>query len=187
MRNRTKKGLTEQDRILWERVARTATPLKGRHAPPAEIAAPVSAPPQQDHAGASTRRASVAAVARQQAKPAQQAAGGIDRPTRQKLAKGRVALEASVDLHGLTQSQAHGLLLSFLMRAHAAGIRHVLVITGKGASFGSEGVLRRAVPGWLATPSFRAIVGGFEPAARHHGGHGARYIRLRRAGDGARG
>ncbi|MEP5977209.1 MAG: DNA mismatch repair protein MutS, partial [Nitratireductor sp.] len=65
MRNRATKGLTEQDRILWERVARTATPLKGRHAPPAEIAAPADAAPQKDQAGAGTRRASVATAPRQ--------------------------------------------------------------------------------------------------------------------------
>ncbi|WP_127598081.1 Smr/MutS family protein [Nitratireductor alexandrii] len=182
MRTRATKGLTEQDRVLWERVARTATPLDGRRLPPAEIAAPTAPPASKDPARARPKAGPAAARPPADA-GSEPRAGGIDRPTRQKLAKGRVALEASVDLHGLTQSQAHGLLLSFLLRAHAAGIRHVLVITGKGASFGSDGVLRRAVPGWLATPSFRAIVGGFEPAARHHGGNGALYIRLRRAGD----
>ena len=46
--------------------------------------------------------------------------------------------------------------LSFLQRAHAGGVRYVLVITGKGSSSGGEGVLRRAVPAWLSTPPFRA-------------------------------
>ncbi|MVA96648.1 DNA mismatch repair protein MutS [Nitratireductor sp. CAU 1489] len=184
MRKRATSGLTEQDRILWEQVARTTTPLKGRREQSLGEVAPPSAAAQKDRADA--RSAPVAAAPRPHAERKRETGGGIDRPTRQKLAKGRVALEASVDLHGMTQSQAHGLLLSFLMRAHAAGLRHVLVITGKGVSFGSEGVLRQAVPGWLATPSFRAIVGGFEAAARHHGGNGALYIRLRRAGDARR-
>ena len=106
----------------------------------------------------------------------------LDRPTRDKLAKGRLPIEGKVDLHGLTQSEAHALLLAFLHRAYAEGRRHVLVVTGKGSSFGSDGVLKRAVPAWLSTAPFRAIVGSHETAARGHGGGGALYVRLRRQG-----
>ena len=100
--------------------------------------------------------------------------------THTKIARGRLVLEGRVDLHGLTQSEAHSLLLSFLNRAHAEGMRHVLVITGKGASFGSDGVLRRALPRWLATPPFSGLVSGIDEASRRHGGGGAFYIRLKR-------
>ncbi|WP_348642781.1 Smr/MutS family protein [Mesorhizobium sp. J18] len=105
----------------------------------------------------------------------------LDRPTKDKLAKGRLQIGATVDLHGLTQAEAYNLLLSFLHRAHAAGLRYVLVITGKGSSAGGDGILRRLVPVWLATAGFREIVGGFDRASRHHGGDGAIYVRLRRA------
>ena len=104
----------------------------------------------------------------------------FDQPTRDKLSKGRLPIDGRVDLHGMTQGEAHGLLLSFLHRAHAGGLRYVLVITGKGSSFGSDGVLHRAVPAWLSTPPFRPLVGSHDDAARHHGGAGALYIRLRR-------
>jgi DNA-nicking Smr family endonuclease len=80
----------------------------------------------------------------------------------------------------MTQSEAHGLLLSFLQRAHSGGVRYVLVITGKGSSSGGEGILRRAVPSWLTTPPFRSLVSSHDFAARHHGGAGAIYIRLRK-------
>jgi len=116
----------------------------------------------------------------QPAPRAPSAPGVIDQKTRGRIARGRVSLDARVDLHGLTQAEAHGLLLSFLHRAHAEGLRHVLVITGKGTSPASEGVLRRAVPGWLATAPFRALVSGHSAASRRHGGDGALYIRLRR-------
>ena len=72
--------------------------------------------------------------------------------------KGRLPIEGRVDLHGMTQSEAYALLLSFLQRAHASGVRYVLVITGKGSSSGGDGVLRRQVPAWLSTPPFRALV-----------------------------
>ena len=81
----------------------------------------------------------------------------------------------------MTQSEAHALLLSFLQRAHAGGVRYVLVITGKGFSSGGDGVLRRQVPAWLSTPPFRALVSSHDVSARQHGGEGALYIRLRRA------
>ena len=90
----------------------------------------------------------------------------LDRVTRRKIAKGRVPIEGKVDLHGLTQREAHGLLLSFLSQARAAGRRHVLVVTGKGSSMGSEGILRRAVPQWFATAAFRGLVSGYEDASR---------------------
>ena len=56
------------------------------------------------------------------------------------------------------------------------------MITGKGASFGSDGALKRAVPAWLATPTFRPLVSGHDHAARKHGGGGAIYVRLRKKG-----
>lgn len=105
---------------------------------------------------------------------------GLDRPARHKIARGRLTLDARLDLHGLTQDEAYDLLLHFVQSAQARGLRHVLVITGKGASSGSSGVLRHVVPHWLATAPFRLYVSAMEDAARHHGGHGALYIRLRR-------
>jgi DNA-nicking Smr family endonuclease len=170
--------LSEEDRILWNQVARTATPLKGKALPkdPVEAAEPTTAAQQL---AAAIDAAPPPQRPREQAKrePGPRA---LDRPTHDKLAKGRLPIEARVDLHGMTQGEAHALLLSFLHRAYALGIRHVLVITGKGSSLGSDGVLKKAVPAWFATPSFRPLVGSYESAARQHGGGGALYVRLRR-------
>jgi DNA-nicking Smr family endonuclease len=171
--------LSDEDRILWNRVARTAAPLKGKVAPPDE-------PPQPSFeeflAQALAPAASPVKRPPEAAPPKQSSSRPhpFDGQTRDKLAKGKLDIGGTVDLHGMTQSEAHGLLLSFLQRAHASGMRYVLVITGKGASFGSEGVLKRAVPGWLATPPFRALVSSHDAAARHHGGGGALYVRLKR-------
>ncbi|MGH6762199.1 MAG: Smr/MutS family protein [Phyllobacterium sp.] len=104
----------------------------------------------------------------------------IDRITHRKIARGRIHIEARIDLHGMTVNEAYGLLHGFLRSAHSRGLRVVLVITGKGASFGSEGALRQSVPQWFATPMFRMLVSGYEDAARNHGGGGAFYVRLRR-------
>ncbi len=104
----------------------------------------------------------------------------LEKPVKKKLAKGRLPIEARLDLHGLYQDEAHDLLLDFLLRAWDRGLRHVLVITGKGSSMGSEGALRRAVPLWFSKAEFRILISSYEWAARHHGGEGAMYVRLSR-------
>jgi DNA-nicking Smr family endonuclease len=99
---------------------------------------------------------------------------------RQRVARGREPIDARMDLHGLTQAEAHAALARFLRSASARGARLVLVITGKGERDGKRGVLRRQVPHWLALPEFREWVIGFEDAHMAHGGEGALYVRLRR-------
>jgi DNA-nicking Smr family endonuclease len=110
----------------------------------------------------------------------------LGRRLRQRVARGSTAIDARIDLHGLTQEDAHHALRRFLRGAQADGASLVLVITGKGARGdamrGSErGVLKRLVPHWLRLPEFRATVVGFEPAHASHGGEGALYVRIRRA------
>lgn len=112
-------------------------------------------------------------------------AEGLERQARLALRRGRRTIEARLDLHGMIQSEAHAALTGFLLRARAAGYSYVLIVTGKGGAgyddpFGERGVLRRSVPHWLRGPDLRSIVLGFEEAARHHGGGGALYVRLRR-------
>ena len=165
--------LSEDDRVLWSLVARTAKPLKGRAA--------VDIPDITADAKPTSPQAAQPANAPGAAKPkAQHVTHRLDEPTLDKLSKGRLPIEGRVDLHGMTQDEAYSLLFSFLHRAHAGGIRYVLVITGKGSSSGGDGVLRRAVPAWLSTPAFRPLVSSHDHAARNHGGSGALYIRLRR-------
>lgn len=108
----------------------------------------------------------------------------LERPVKRKLTRGRLPLEARIDLHGMFQSEAHAVLLDFLVRAHERGLRHVLVITGKGRSMGSEGALKRAVPMWFSKPEYRHLISSYEDASMNHGGDGALYVRLaRRRGD----
>jgi len=107
----------------------------------------------------------------------------LGRRMRQRIARGNHMIGGRLDLHGLTQHEAHDALLGFLRAARAREIGLVLVITGKGApgaESGGRGVLRRQVPLWLRLPAFRDFVVGFEPAHVAHGGEGALYVRLRR-------
>ena len=183
--SRKVKQLSREDRVLWGQVARSVDAYPGRmealESLQAESQTPFSEPNHRISPPSSPK-----VVPQDQPKKPARAPGRepgvapIEKPTYRKLARGRLPLEASIDLHGLTQSEAYGLLHGFIARAHARGLRHVLVVTGKGTSSGGDGVLRRAVPHWLRTPEFRGMASGCQPAARGHGGDGAFYVRLRR-------
>jgi len=108
----------------------------------------------------------------------------LERRLRQRLARGQVAPDAAIDLHGMGRQEAFVALRSFLSRAQQDGAKLVLVVTGKGERRQEPdrepGLLRKSVPQWLHGPDYRAIVVGFEEASRSHGGTGALYVRIRR-------
>ncbi|MBX5085895.1 DNA mismatch repair protein MutS [Rhizobium lentis] len=177
--------LSADERILWGKVARSTRPMPGKADELTELdafLAETEAAAERQKAETPTSPSPTAALPAPPATPRHQAKvhHPLEKPVKRKIAKGRLALEARIDLHGLVQSEAHGILLDFLIRAHERGMRHVLVITGKGSSLGSEGALKRAVPLWFSKPEFRYLISSYEPAAQHHGGEGALYIRLSR-------
>jgi DNA-nicking Smr family endonuclease len=106
---------------------------------------------------------------------------GVDRRTEERLRRGRFAIEGRIDLHGMTQAEAHSALVGFVLRSWHERRRHVLVITGKGARGG--GVLRAAVPRWLDEPPLRPLVLALRHAQPQHGGEGALYVLLKRHRD----
>ena len=105
-------------------------------------------------------------------------APGLDRRTRSRLRRGQVDIDATIDLHGLTRTEAHRALNAFLQGAQDAGRRSVLVITGKGSR--GEGVLRDQVPNWLNAEPNRRMIRAFSHAAPKDGGQGALYVLLKR-------
>ena len=120
---------------------------------------------------------------------------GLDGSTADKLRRGKVEPQASIDLHGLTQAQAHLKLVTFVRRCADRELRCLLVVTGKGATPGKaekdsdvfempvrarSGVLKEMVPRWLQDGDVRAQVAGIQTAHVRHGGAGAVYVYLRR-------
>lgn len=178
------KNLSSEDRILWGKVARSTRAMPGKLDALSEFEAafietageqPVSAPKK-----AKAEKPAGEGIALSVGRGKETRHHPLELPVKRKIAKGRLALEARIDLHGMVQSEAHVFLLGFLIRAHERGMRHVLVITGKGTSLGSDGALKRAVPLWFSLPEFRPLISSYEPAARNHGGDGALYVRLAR-------
>ena len=99
---------------------------------------------------------------------------GLDGNTQERLRKGQLDPDARIDLHGMTEEVAHARLLAFLTSAQRGGARLSLVITGK------SGVLKTAVPRWLAEPDCRGLIADTRSAHRRHGGSGALYVYLRK-------
>lgn len=185
----------DPDAAIWARVAETAMPLKKKNrvrdaAPPKPIertadgpAAKLQPKAQQQPKKSSPR---TGATTGPKASPAPHTA--LDRQTARKLDKGRLAVEARLDLHGMRQREAHAALRKFLSWARGKDYRHVLIITGKGtdaeaSNFYAEetrGVLRQAVPRWLAQGDLAPLIVSVSEAPRRLGGEGALYVRLRR-------
>jgi DNA-nicking Smr family endonuclease len=187
-------NLSPEDRRLWQHVAGQIKPLTGRdrlHSRAAELIReelaeePAGRPasPQKRRAGSAPGPAAKAAPATRAKPPGPLSHGsrdGLDRRKAERLSRGKLPIEASLDLHGLRQADAHRRLESFLAEAQAAGKRCVLVVTGKGLHKEAAGVLRTAVPRWLNEAPNRARVLSFDYAQQKHGGTGALYVLLRR-------
>jgi DNA-nicking Smr family endonuclease len=180
---RRKRSLSEEERALWENIAKQIKPLRNKPRVAASLAVPAKA---EDHAALkmpSHPKPVAAAATPLPKKPMMPPLAPLGRRERSQLSKGKKEIDARLDLHGMTQERAHRALSGFLRQAHGDGLSFVLIITGKG-KIGAEserGVLRRQVPQWLSQPEFRSVVVGFEEAHIGHGGAGALYVRIRRS------
>jgi DNA-nicking Smr family endonuclease len=177
-----RRQLTDDEEALWSGIARSVKPLrraKTKAKPALESARTKEPKPSPQRA----RRLLTTAVPSSPQKPPPLAP--LDKREKKRVARGRDAIDARIDLHGMTQSEAHDALMGFIRRAQSNGARIVLVVTGKGSGTSrngerERGVLRRQVPLWLALPEFRPFILGFDAAHVAHGGEGALYVRLRR-------
>lgn len=178
---RPRRPLTADELALWSSVIRSTVPLgPAKREDSGSNASGVDGAPPAERRPPASQRAGV-----ERAKPPAPQAPPLapfDRRLKQRLARGRATIDARIDLHGLTQAEAHDALARFLRTAQAEGARFVLIITGKGGREGGleRGVLRRQVPLWLKSPQLRPFVVGFEAAHFGHGGEGALYVRIRR-------
>lgn len=190
------------DAGLWERIAGTISPLKNRgraytafakraaRTIAGQIPTPDVGAVSEPKPARKARATAPAYIAKPQLPPVPVPSSvELGRRQARALEKGRLAVEAKLDLHGMRQRDAHAALRRFLKESQGRGLRHVLVITGKGTERVSpdlydpsepRGVLRQAVPGWLAQPDLASVVVSFSEAPQRLGGAGALYVRLKR-------
>jgi DNA-nicking Smr family endonuclease len=161
---------TAEELALWRRVMGVSAPPPERPAPPVEPSALPAARPVRRTVSNQARRASAALDPHRPI--------NLDRRTWQRLKRGQLSVERTLDLHGRTQDEAHRALGGFLAAAQGAGCRCVLVVTGKGPE--GVGTLRHMVPRWLNEGANRQHIVAFCAAQARHGGTGALYVLLRR-------
>ncbi len=161
------------DGSIWCEAMRDVTPLRGRAAAHSPVLPAVAVPDAGD------RPVDPAAPRSANSRPFD-AVAGIDRANAERLKRGLHPIEARLDLHGMTQIEAHREVAHFVETAHRAGRRCVLVITGRGLGPDGPGVLKRAVPRWLAEAGLRRRILAVAAAQPRHGGAGALYLLLRR-------
>jgi DNA-nicking Smr family endonuclease len=172
--------LTDEEIALWTEVARSVARRHGAALPIPSNPLRAARPP------APAPTATEPPPARP-AKPFAPPLAPIERRLKRELSRGRAVIDGALDLHGLTQAEAHQALRGFLRHSQAQGARLVIIVTGKGGAIdelsgwpNERGVLKRLTPQWLREPDLRSVVLGFEEAGRAHGGSGALYVRLRR-------
>lgn len=163
---------------LWDAVAKTVRPMHDS----LETPLPVSVPQPKDKSRVREKSQSIAQRddgSTKHHKPSPQPSQ-LDRRTAEKLRKGKMPVEAILDLHGMTQDQAHSALKGFVSRAFEQQKRCVLVITGKGLRSDGDGVLKTRLPLWLSLEPLCNMVLQSTPAHKKHGGGGAFYLYLKR-------
>lgn len=168
--SKKKRGLSPDEAELWDRVAATVKP-KARQKAAGKAEAQIVEPPRP-------RTLPPAPACRVAPTPASPPAQPQDRSAEKRVRRGNLEIGATLDLHGHTQASAHAALARFLLSASARGDRALIVVTGVGRA--GQGILKQRLPEWLAEPNLAAVVSGYAPAHRSHGGAGAFYVFLRR-------
>ncbi len=181
-------GVSAEDAELFRRVLHDVVPLPGRYRPEPTSShnlgdnlakAPGSHPAFKARPNAAPTHPSRPPAAKPKMPPLRTGgAVGLDHRSAERLRRGRMSVDARLDLHGHSQVEAHDAVIRFVADHTAIGHRCVLIVTGKGARGG--GVLRQRVPEWLAQPPCRAHIVATATARPNHGGDGALYVLLRR-------
>ena len=188
-----RRPLAPEDAKLWSLVTATVRPIGERKLNVTDPKSPVcQAAEPKPPMKTSRRPAKQAVYARPEATPSppppplKAPAAKLSLPEdieprrRRRISRSREPIGARLDLHGMDQPKAEAAVFNFVRRAHEAGMRAILIITGKGTL--GDGILRRRTPEWLSDPSIRPLIAGFSFADRHHGGDGALYVALKRSG-----
>lgn len=102
---------------------------------------------------------------------------GLQHNVLKKLRQGKNPIEYDLDLHGLTVVEARRALVEFLGECEAAGIRHAIIVHGKGYRSKDKPIIKPMVNRWLRETD-RVLA--FHSAQPRDGGNGAVYVLLKK-------
>ena len=167
--------LSAEEQTLWSRVVESVRPL---HPLVAAAAPATGAAPAKPPAVPRPVLAKPAPAPPRKASPGTTLDGSWDK----RLARGAVAPDATLDLHGHNLDTAWVALDRKLEQAIGRGDRMLLLVTGKPPSEvkGKRGAIRAAVGDWLAVSRHAGDIAAVRGAHPRHGGSGALYIILRK-------
>ena len=104
----------------------------------------------------------------------------FDKSTFDKIKKGKIQIDAKIDLHGYFLDDAYNLLATFIKNHYILGDKLLLVITGKSKPAENQPTIRSSMKDWIENSELLNIVHSISNAADIHGGSGAVYLKLRR-------
>jgi DNA-nicking Smr family endonuclease len=162
-----KKGLTPEDRALWELISQGIQPLKK-----VQKVEPVLKPASKPFVESFSKEALPYP-------PTSSSHYQLVKTESRQLKN--ISLDAKLDLHGYSVLQAEKILSRFIVESQQLGRRWVLIVTGKGlhSSEGIErGTLKKFTHEWLEQ-NLHLII-SFTEAKPQHGGRGALYVKIRR-------
>lgn len=107
-------------------------------------------------------------------------APGLGRQPLQRLRRGQVPVERTVDLHGSDAVSAREQVTAALRRMWELRKRGLLIIHGRGLHSESGPVLKDSLPDWLAAPPHGRRILAFVTAPPDLGGTGATLVLLRK-------
>lgn len=189
-----RRQLSAEEEALWRKVTKEVTTYRPQIASEKPL---VSSPQRSISTPSRTHSAPVSPVSRSPSQPSSLPNPiGAGDPRLDRLAsRGRISIDAVLDLHGHNQVTARMVLHNFIREGHARGARCVLVITGKGGPVsggllksrdGTEfagagrGILRGRFQDWLSEDPVRRLISRSSTAHQRHGGSGAFYVFLKR-------
>jgi DNA-nicking Smr family endonuclease len=152
--------LSDAERRLWGRIARTARAYHPKALPLDEFEAMFPA-----NVGITPTPPAPLK------KPAPPRGPLADMSGHRPVRRGKLEIDGTLDLHGHTQDTGFRALASFLLQ-HSG-----LVITGKGRL--GSGVLKSRLHDWIESPELRPLIAGWSQAHQRHGGEGAFYLVLK--------
>ena len=165
-KNKNARILSSDEKSIWKKVAKTIAPRKSEKGHGSSK--PSISTPEFEN---------MLRLPLEKKGPKEKNKLKIDINQDKKTRRGRVQIEAQIDLHDMTQSQARIKLYQMIKTAKTNNNKCILIITGKG--FRGEGVLRGSFVEWVNDSKVRDLIATYAPAHRKHGGTGAWYIFLK--------
>lgn len=173
------RALSAEEAALWEKVTRE---VRAFRAQPVRVSQGTAEPAPARSASAPRPAGLPPARAVPRLVPGTTLDGSWDR----KLLRGDAVPDMTIDLHGHRLQTAYDEVDAGLARAIGRGARLVLLITGRPPTDREppvrRGAIRAAVGDWLHASRHAGSIAAVRNAAPRHGGAGALYIVLRRAG-----